>query len=47
MQYVNEIVSQVMRIIERMTMQHWLLVLIVAVIIGALNLRGFGSRSSY
>jgi hypothetical protein len=36
-----------MRMIDRMDMQQWLMVLIGVVIIGLICMRGFGSRSSY
>lgn len=36
-----------MRGIDHMHTQHWLLALVVAVVIGALCMRGFGSRSTY
>jgi len=36
-----------MRIIENLDMQEWTLVLLVAVVIGCLCMRGFGSRTNY
>ena len=38
---------EVMRFIEHMDTQEWLLVLFAAVIAGLLCMRGFGSRSNY
>ncbi len=38
---------EVMRFIEGMGIQEWLLVLFAAVIVGLVCMRGFGSRSNY
>jgi hypothetical protein len=44
---VNNVVTQTMRWINGLDKQEWLLVLIAAVVIGFLALRGFGSRMNY
>jgi hypothetical protein len=41
--YFNELVLWV----ERMNTTHWVMVFVVAVLIGCWALRGFGSRASY
>lgn len=38
--------NDLMRVIDRMTIQQWLVVLIVAMILGILCMRGYGSRSA-
>ncbi len=35
------------RYVERMGTQEWLLVFVVALIVGVICMRGFGSRSGY
>ena len=40
-------IRQVMRFIETMDTQEWILVLFGVVIVGLVCLRGFGSRSKY
>jgi hypothetical protein len=42
-QFLNELV----RYVERMDVQQWFFLLVVVVLLGALCLRGFGSRSQY
>jgi len=39
--------SQLIRQMERMSTEQWLLIFIAAMIVGAISLRGFGSRSNY
>jgi len=44
---MHQFYHQALRIIERMTMQHWFFVLIGVVLVGLFCMRGFGSRTHY
>jgi hypothetical protein len=44
---MNEVYKQAMHWVSGMDKQEWLLVLIGAVVVGFLALRGFGSRTNY
>jgi len=39
--------NDILRLIDRMDPQEWILVSAVAILLGAFCLRGFGSRSKY
>ena len=38
---------EVMRFVDRMDAQEYLLILLAVIVVGLFSLRGFGSRSSY
>ncbi len=44
---MSRVVNELMRYVDHMGVQQWMLVLIVAIGLGMLCLRGFGSRSNY
>ena len=44
---MDDLWRDVMRTVESMSVQHWILVLVAAIIVGFCCLRGFGSRSKY
>ena len=44
---VGHFLRDLSRYVERMDMQHWMIVLVVAIVLGVCCLRGFGSRSQY
>lgn len=44
---MGDLWRDLMRLINRMDMQEWALVLVGAIIVGFFCLRGFGSRSKY
>ena len=44
---MGQFYREVMRFIERMDAQDWLLALLGVVVIGLFCMRGFGSRSDY
>ena len=44
---MSEIVNRAMRWVNNIDSQDWLIVLVVAVVLGFFMLRGFGSRSNY
>ncbi|MGA2617676.1 MAG: hypothetical protein ABSF26_08710 [Thermoguttaceae bacterium] len=45
--FLGRMFSDVMRIIEHMDTHHWVIVFIVAIAIGALCMRGYGSRKAF
>ncbi|MBW3600345.1 MAG: hypothetical protein KY475_24155 [Planctomycetes bacterium] len=45
--YFHQAQREVMRVIMRMDVDHWLIVFGVLVAIGVFCMRGFGSRTSY
>lgn len=47
MRHLYHVYYDLMRHVERMDPQEWLLALIGVVIVGLICMRGFGSRSSY
>jgi hypothetical protein len=47
MQWLQRLYYQVIRDAGNLEPQHWLLILVVIIIIGAYFLRGFGSRAKY
>ncbi len=47
MQHIYHYYYEAARVVEHLTVHQWVPVLIGAVIIGVLCLRGMGSRSSY
>ena len=47
MAMLSRLINQGMRYVEGLDRQEWLVVLVISVLLGALCLRGFGSRSSY
>ena len=44
---MDQFCRDVMRFIERMDAQDWLLALVAVVVVGLFCMRGFGSRSDY
>lgn len=44
---MTEIFNRAMRFVNTIDSQDWLIVLVVAVVLGFIMLRGFGSRSNY
>ena len=44
---MNQLFREVMRFIEHLDAQQWLLLLLGVVLIGLFCMRGFGSRSGY
>jgi hypothetical protein len=44
---MGQFCREVMRFIERMDAQDWLLALLAVVVVGLICMRGFGSRSDY
>jgi hypothetical protein len=44
---VNQFIRDVVRFIEQMDTQDWLLALLAVVVVGLFCMRGFGSRSNY
>ena len=44
---MDQFCRDVMRFIERMDAQDWLLALLAVVVVGVFCMRGFGSRSNY
>ena len=44
---LNQFLRDAWRFIDHMTPQHWFYVLVVAIVLGFVCLRGFGSRSNY
>jgi len=44
---LDQFCRDVMRFIERMDAQDWLLALLAVVVVGVFCMRGFGSRSNY
>lgn len=47
MRHLYCIYHDMMRFVERMDPQEWLLALIAVVVVGLVCMRGYGSRSSY
>lgn len=47
MSYINYAIREFSRLIEHLSMQQWLYVLVIGVIVGFFCLRGFGSRTDY
>ena len=46
MQQVQHLVYHATRLIERMSVQHWIFLLIAIAIVGVICMRGIGSRAS-
>lgn len=44
---MDKVFRDVLRSIEHFDKQDWMLVMVVVLVLGALCLRGFGSRSNY
>ncbi len=44
---LNQFLRDAWRFVDHMTVQEWFYVLVVAIALGFLCLRGFGSRSNY
>jgi hypothetical protein len=44
---MGQVYRDAMRFVDRLDTQEWLIVGIVAIVVGVLCLRGFGSRSGY
>jgi hypothetical protein len=44
---MSHVLREIIRYTEHMRAQEWLMVLAAAILIGALCLRGYGSRSDY
>jgi hypothetical protein len=42
-----DLIREIFRYADRLDPQQWLLVLVVVIIIGAICMRGLGSRSNY
>ena len=44
---MHDVYRDLMRYADHLSIQHWLVILLVAVVLGFFCLRGFGSRSNY
>jgi hypothetical protein len=44
---MSHLYRDVLHMMERLSVQQWMLVLVVAIVVGVFCLRGFGSRSEY
>jgi hypothetical protein len=44
---ISRLIRDTWQYIEHMSVQHWFYVLVIAVVVGFLCLRGFGSRTNY
>jgi len=44
---MKQLYHEFLRLFDRLDTQQWLVVLVIAVIVGMICLRGMGSRSSY
>jgi len=44
---MSQIYREFLRLFERLDTQQWLVVLVIAVVVGVICLRGMGSRSSF
>ncbi|MGE0760673.1 MAG: hypothetical protein AB7O38_26915 [Pirellulaceae bacterium] len=44
---IERMADEVMRSIEKMDSQQWIVLSVVAVVLGVIFLRGYGSRTSY
>ncbi len=47
MSYLNHAIREVLRYVDRMGPQEWLIALALVVLVGLVAMRGFGSRTSY
>jgi hypothetical protein len=44
---LERLANELLRAIDRMDTQQWLLISVVAIAVGAFFMRGYGSRTSY
>jgi hypothetical protein len=44
---LEKLIGELFRAIDRMDSQQWIVVSVTAIVIGAILLRGFGSRTNY
>jgi hypothetical protein len=44
---MSHLLSSIMHFVEQMRVQDWVLVLAAMILVGAIFLRGFGSRTGY